>query len=142
MLKFIENQMKNILLYWVSILLSGGTGRIPEKIWLAFESKGVWRSDLSLLRRTSPSRVSIGLRLERVRRRRFPFDRPIFPQVASFQDSEPMPLVGEELKKGSPSRDIPIGEFKLRRCHTSGKRLIGLAEEDRRKRVSNYVGAY
>ena len=28
-LKLIENQMKNILLYWVSVLRSGGTGRIP-----------------------------------------------------------------------------------------------------------------
>ena len=142
MLKFIENQMKNILLYWVSVLLSSGTGRIPEKIWLASESRGVWRSDLSLLRRTWSSRVSIALRLERVQRRLFPFDGPIFPRVASFQDSEPTPLVGEQLKNGSPNRNIPIGEFKLRRCHTSGKRLIGLAKEDRRKRVSNYVGAY
>ena len=29
-LKFIENQTKNILLYCVSVLCSGGTGRIPE----------------------------------------------------------------------------------------------------------------
>ena len=29
MLKFIENHMKNILLYWVSVLRSGGTGRMP-----------------------------------------------------------------------------------------------------------------
>ena len=30
MLKFIENQTKNILLYCVSVLRSGGTGRIPK----------------------------------------------------------------------------------------------------------------
>lgn len=30
MLKFIENQTKNILLYCESVLRSGGTGRIPE----------------------------------------------------------------------------------------------------------------
>ena len=29
MLKFADNQMKKILLYWVSVLCSRGTGKIP-----------------------------------------------------------------------------------------------------------------
>ena len=38
MLKFIENQKRNILLYWVSVLSSGGTGRMPGTPVSAFRT--------------------------------------------------------------------------------------------------------
>jgi len=43
MLKFIENQTKNTLLYCVSVLYSGGTGRIPGIIDSALESQADWK---------------------------------------------------------------------------------------------------
>jgi hypothetical protein len=74
-LKFIENQTKNILLYCVSVLCSGGTGRIPEMMGSVFESQTARQrtpncADLWLRPRISSSRVSTVSQPGHVRPRR------------------------------------------------------------------------